>query len=158
MWRGATRLRNAFPSAPRHLLVQPAGLVARPASRGPGRASQRRSCLVLRRRPKRLRQNSAGIFRSVAGRARTGVVAGRFDGQGRSGGRRLERILAWKGAVTVSLKKSIAVAIIALAIPLVYLATGRSPGRPQPAIAASCAGSAVNTQHKSSGRPFGAGA
>ncbi len=34
---------------------------------------------------------------------------------------RLERILAWKGTVTMSLKRSVAVAIIALAVPVVYL-------------------------------------
>ena len=43
--------------------------------------------------------------------------------------RRLERILGWKGAVTVGLKKSIAVAIIALAIPLVYLAAAARPAQ-----------------------------
>ena len=43
--------------------------------------------------------------------------------------RRLERILAWKGAVTVGLKNSIAVAIIALAIPLVYLAASVRPAQ-----------------------------
>jgi bla regulator protein blaR1 len=35
---------------------------------------------------------------------------------------RLERILAWRGAVTMNLKKPVAMAIIALAIPVVYLA------------------------------------
>ncbi|HET6175477.1 MAG TPA: M56 family metallopeptidase [Candidatus Sulfotelmatobacter sp.] len=40
---------------------------------------------------------------------------------------RLERILDWRGAVTMSLKKSIAVAIIALAIPVVYLAAAVRP-------------------------------
>jgi len=43
--------------------------------------------------------------------------------------RRLERILAWRGAVTVGLKKSIAVAIVALAIPLVYLAASVRPAQ-----------------------------
>ena len=42
---------------------------------------------------------------------------------------RLERILTWRGAVTVGLKKSIAIAIIALAIPLVYLAASVRPAR-----------------------------
>jgi len=41
--------------------------------------------------------------------------------------RRLERILAWRGAVTVRLNKSTAVAVIALAIPLVYLAASVRP-------------------------------
>jgi beta-lactamase regulating signal transducer with metallopeptidase domain len=40
---------------------------------------------------------------------------------------RLERILAWRGAVTMNLKKPIAVAIIALAIPVVYLAASARP-------------------------------
>jgi beta-lactamase regulating signal transducer with metallopeptidase domain len=40
---------------------------------------------------------------------------------------RLERILAWRGAVTMSLKKSVAVAVIALAIPAVYLAAAVRP-------------------------------
>ncbi len=35
---------------------------------------------------------------------------------------RLERILAWKGAVTMSVKRSLAVAIVALGVPVVYLA------------------------------------
>lgn len=43
--------------------------------------------------------------------------------------RRLERILDWKGAVTVGLKNSIALAIIALAIPLVYLAASVRPAQ-----------------------------
>ena len=52
---------------------------------------------------------------------------------------RLERILAWKGAVTMSVKKSIAVAIVVLGIPVLYLAAsvrpaGQSPA-PQPAVA-----------------------
>ncbi len=41
--------------------------------------------------------------------------------------KRLERILAWRGAVTVSLKKPIAVAMIAVAIPVVYLAASVCP-------------------------------
>jgi beta-lactamase regulating signal transducer with metallopeptidase domain len=40
---------------------------------------------------------------------------------------RLERILAWRGAVTMSLQKSIAVAIIAFALPVVYLAASVRP-------------------------------
>jgi beta-lactamase regulating signal transducer with metallopeptidase domain len=49
--------------------------------------------------------------------------------------RRVERILAWKGAVTVSLKKSIAVMIIALAVPVVYLAAAVRPAQSsQPAV------------------------
>lgn len=40
---------------------------------------------------------------------------------------RVERILAWKGAVTMSLKKSVAVAIVALAVPVVYLTASAHP-------------------------------
>ncbi|HTS34445.1 MAG TPA: M56 family metallopeptidase [Candidatus Solibacter sp.] len=40
---------------------------------------------------------------------------------------RLERILAWRGAVTMGLKKSLIVAIVALAIPVVYLAASITP-------------------------------
>jgi bla regulator protein blaR1 len=41
--------------------------------------------------------------------------------------KRLERILGWKGAVTMSLKKSVVVIIVALAIPVVYLAASARP-------------------------------
>ncbi len=41
--------------------------------------------------------------------------------------KRLERILGWKGAVTMGLKKSVVVIIIALAIPVVYLAASAHP-------------------------------
>ena len=40
---------------------------------------------------------------------------------------RLERILAWRGAVTMSLKKSVVIAIIAFAVPVVYLAASARP-------------------------------
>ena len=40
---------------------------------------------------------------------------------------RVDRILAWKGAVTMSLKKSIVAAVVALAIPVVYLAASVHP-------------------------------
>lgn len=40
---------------------------------------------------------------------------------------RLERILAWRGTVTMGLKKSIVIAIVALAIPVVYLAASITP-------------------------------
>ncbi len=40
---------------------------------------------------------------------------------------RLERILAWRGAVTMNLKKSVAVALIALAVPVVYLTAAVRP-------------------------------
>ncbi len=47
--------------------------------------------------------------------------------------RRLERILAWKGTVPMHLKKSIAIAILVLALPVVYLAASVRPGQAAPA-------------------------
>jgi beta-lactamase regulating signal transducer with metallopeptidase domain len=41
--------------------------------------------------------------------------------------RRLQRILSWKGNVTMNLRKSIAVAVIAIAVPVVYLAASARP-------------------------------
>jgi beta-lactamase regulating signal transducer with metallopeptidase domain len=41
--------------------------------------------------------------------------------------RRVERILAWKGAVAMRLKKSVAVVVVALAVPVVYLAASARP-------------------------------
>ena len=40
---------------------------------------------------------------------------------------RLERILAWKGTVTMNVKKTVAVTILVLAIPVVYLAASVHP-------------------------------
>jgi beta-lactamase regulating signal transducer with metallopeptidase domain len=40
---------------------------------------------------------------------------------------RLERILSWRGAVTMSLKKSIIIATFALALPVIYLAASVRP-------------------------------
>jgi bla regulator protein blaR1 len=40
---------------------------------------------------------------------------------------RVERILAWKGAVAMSVKKSIAVVVVALAVPVVYLTASAHP-------------------------------
>ena len=40
---------------------------------------------------------------------------------------RLEKILSWKGTVTMGLKKSVAVVTIALALPVVYLAASARP-------------------------------
>jgi len=40
---------------------------------------------------------------------------------------RVERILAWKGAVAMSLKKSVAVVVVALAVPVVYLTASAHP-------------------------------
>jgi len=44
--------------------------------------------------------------------------------------KRMERILAWKGSVTMNLKKPIAVMIVALAIPVVYLTASVRPSTP----------------------------
>ena len=41
--------------------------------------------------------------------------------------KRLERILSWKGAVTMRMKKSIAAVVLALAVPLIYLAASARP-------------------------------
>ena len=41
--------------------------------------------------------------------------------------KRLERILAWRGAVAMNLRKSIVIAIITLAVPVVYLAASVRP-------------------------------
>jgi beta-lactamase regulating signal transducer with metallopeptidase domain len=46
---------------------------------------------------------------------------------------RLERILSWKGTVTMNLKRSLAVAIVVLAVPVVYLAASVHPANAGPA-------------------------
>jgi beta-lactamase regulating signal transducer with metallopeptidase domain len=48
--------------------------------------------------------------------------------------RRLERILAWKGTVVMNVKRSLAAAILVLAVPVVYLAASVRPGNPEPAV------------------------
>lgn len=45
---------------------------------------------------------------------------------------RLERILAWKGVVTMGLKRSVFIAVIALAVPVVYLAASVRPANATP--------------------------
>lgn len=52
--------------------------------------------------------------------------------------KRLERILSWKGAVTMGMKKSIAAVILALAVPVIFVAASARPvgARPQSAAAA----------------------
>jgi beta-lactamase regulating signal transducer with metallopeptidase domain len=42
---------------------------------------------------------------------------------------RVERILSWKGSVAMRLKKSIAVVVVALAVPVVYLAASAHPAQ-----------------------------
>ena len=43
--------------------------------------------------------------------------------------KRLERILSWKGSVAMRLKKSIAVVVVAFAVPVVYLAAAAHPAQ-----------------------------
>jgi beta-lactamase regulating signal transducer with metallopeptidase domain len=45
---------------------------------------------------------------------------------------RLERILAWKGTITMNVKGSLAVAILVLTVPVVYLAASVRPSDPAP--------------------------
>jgi beta-lactamase regulating signal transducer with metallopeptidase domain len=52
---------------------------------------------------------------------------------------RVERILSWKGSVAMHLKKSIAVVVVALAIPVVYLAASAHPAQHVPMIGAQFA-------------------
>lgn len=58
--------------------------------------------------------------------------------------RRVERILAWRGAVTMGLKKTFAIAIIAVAIPVVFLAASVHPANGQRAQAQPAAPPAPN--------------
>jgi len=46
---------------------------------------------------------------------------------------RLQRILAWKGAVAVNTKRALAAVVLVLAIPVVYLAAAVRPARQRPA-------------------------
>jgi beta-lactamase regulating signal transducer with metallopeptidase domain len=46
---------------------------------------------------------------------------------------RVERILEWKGTVTMNVKRSLAAAILVLAVPVVYLAAAVRPGQVIPA-------------------------
>ena len=52
---------------------------------------------------------------------------------------RVERILSWKGSVAMHLKKSIAVVVVAFAIPAVYLAASAHPAQHVPMIGAQFA-------------------
>jgi len=70
--------------------------------------------------------------------------------------RRLERILGWKGAVTVGLKKSIAAAIVALAIPLVYLAAAARPAQTSQERTPAQTQTATPAQNASSAAPAAA--
>jgi bla regulator protein blaR1 len=53
--------------------------------------------------------------------------------------KRVERILTWKGSVAMHLKKSIAVVVVALAIPVVYLAASAHPAQHVPVLGAQFA-------------------
>jgi predicted nucleic acid-binding Zn-ribbon protein len=53
--------------------------------------------------------------------------------------KRVERILSWKGSVAMHLKKSIAVVVVALAIPVVYLAASAHPAQHAPTLGAQFA-------------------
>ena len=53
---------------------------------------------------------------------------------------RVERILAWRGAVTMNLKRSVVVAIIACAVPVVYLAASVRPARAHDAAVVAAGG------------------
>lgn len=59
------------------------------------------------------------VLQAAPGRVRWQGVSIAKPGQAE---KRLERILAWKGSVAMHLKKSIAVAVLTLAVPVVYLA------------------------------------
>jgi beta-lactamase regulating signal transducer with metallopeptidase domain len=61
---------------------------------------------------------------AVPGRIRWQGVSMAKQGQTEE---RLERILAWKGSVTMKLRKSVAIAIVAFAVPVVYLAASARP-------------------------------
>jgi beta-lactamase regulating signal transducer with metallopeptidase domain len=50
--------------------------------------------------------------------------------------KRVERILSWKGSVAMRLKKSIAVVVVASAIPVVYLAASAHPAQHVPMLGA----------------------
>jgi beta-lactamase regulating signal transducer with metallopeptidase domain len=62
--------------------------------------------------------------------------------------KRLERILSWKGTVTMRMKKSIAAVVLALAVPLIYLAASA-----RPAIAHRQSGEPVKAQSPASAQP-----
>jgi bla regulator protein blaR1 len=61
-----------------------------------------------------------GVSMADLGRAGSGRAE-------RRAAERVERILAWKGAVAMSLKKSIAVVVVALAVPVIYVAASAHP-------------------------------
>ena len=56
------------------------------------------------------------------------ATAGRAE---RRAEERVEKILVWKGAVAMRLKKSMAVSVIALAVPVVYLTASAQPADPK---------------------------
>jgi len=72
-------------------------------------------------------------LQAAPGRVRWQGVSGRVRWQGVSMAKagqsqeRIENILEWKGAVTMTLKKSVVISIVALAIPVVYLVASAHP-------------------------------
>lgn len=72
-----------------------------------------------------------GFFESVQaspGRVKWQGVSMAKAGQSEE---RIENILAWRGAVPMTLKKSVAISIVALAIPVVYVVASAHPRDPQ---------------------------
>jgi beta-lactamase regulating signal transducer with metallopeptidase domain len=72
-------------------------------------------------------QTLLGFFEALQakpGRVRWQGVSMAKHGQAE---KRLERILSWKGSVAMHLKKSVAVAVLTLAVPVVYLAASAHP-------------------------------
>jgi beta-lactamase regulating signal transducer with metallopeptidase domain len=61
-----------------------------------------------------------GVSMADLGRADSGRAERRAE-------ERVERILAWKGSVAMSFKKSIAVVVVALAVPVIYVAASAHP-------------------------------
>ncbi|HKV78284.1 MAG TPA: M56 family metallopeptidase [Candidatus Sulfotelmatobacter sp.] len=70
------------------------------------------------------------VLQTAPGRIRWQGVSIARPGQAEQ---RLERILAWKGTITMSVKRSLVIAILVLAIPVVYLAASVHPANAGPA-------------------------
>jgi bla regulator protein blaR1 len=84
------------------------------------------------------------VLQVTPGRVRWQGVSMAKTGQAE---KRLERILSWKGSVAMRLKKSIAVAVLALAVPVIYLAASvhAAKAQTQTAPAAPTAAEAPST-------------
>lgn len=72
-----------------------------------------------------------GFFEALQGGPRRvwwqGVSMANAGRAGRQAEERVERILSWKGAVAMNLKKSIAVMVVALAVPVIYVTASSHP-------------------------------